>query len=141
MKRYSFEKMTGIVVTSVVVLLIEGIFFFWIFHKKIELFSMISGVVVDQEVVLYLNESERKNLYANTYFYIDNKSAEEAVISLIEIAKNRNKYNYKLKLAKKRKLIILNTENNIDSKQPASDEEKEINKGNFDDITCIVVFL
>ncbi len=34
---------------------------------------MISGVVVDQEVVLYLNESERKNLYANTYFYIDNK--------------------------------------------------------------------
>ena len=86
-----------------------------------------------------LTNEEIINILGN--FYIDNKSAEEAVISLIEIAKNRNKYNYKLKLAKKRKKIILNTENNIDSKQPVSDEEKEINKGNFDDITCIVVFL
>ena len=73
MKRYSFEKMNGIVIISTIFLLIEGIFLFVIFHKKIELFSRISGVVVDQEVVLYLNEIERKNLYANTYFYIDNK--------------------------------------------------------------------
>lgn len=73
MKRYSFEKMTGIVVISTIFLLVEVFFFLGIFHKKIELFSKISGVVVDQEVVLYLNEIERKNLYANTYFYIDNK--------------------------------------------------------------------
>ena len=67
-------------------------------------------------------------------FYYENKTAEEAANYLIEIATNY----YKLK--QRRKKIILNSENVYDNNKKFYGEKNINNSGNFDDITCIVVF-
>ena len=74
-------------------------------------------------------------------FYMENKNAEEAAIYLTEMAKN--KCLEKITNFKRKRKISNISDINIDIKKKNSEKEKEkqINKGYYDDITCIVIFL
>ena len=109
------------------------------------------GVTYEPEVTKYKLKKEDKIIVIGTdglfncltndeiieilgKFYYENKSAEEAAVYLIEIARNKTKFK------KRKKKIILNSENSSNNKKNIY-EERYNYKSNFDDITCIIVFL
>ena len=109
------------------------------------------GVTYEPEVTKYKLKKEDKIIVIGTdglfncltndeiieilgKFYYENKSAEEAAVYLIEIARNKTKFK------NRKKKIILNSENSSNNKKNIY-EERYNYKSNFDDITCIIVFL
>lgn len=70
----SYENTSFINVLVYLLVIIECIFFISLNYYKISKYYLINGIVYTDELILVVvDKSERKDIYNNSFFYIDNK--------------------------------------------------------------------
>ena len=80
LKNKSYEKTTLVFVLLVFFLILVIIFFIVLHYFMINRYSVINGIVyTDDLILIVVAEDERKTIYHNSYFYIDDKKTKYSI--------------------------------------------------------------
>ena len=96
MKYRNYERLNLIIFLVIILIFFEIIFIFTIFSKKNELYISYSGVVMKNNIGLFIiNNSDMNILYKNRYLYFNGKKIKYSIEKITKsvIKKDGKKYN------------------------------------------------
>ena len=110
MKIKNYEKQSGILILSFIILFLEIIFSIVLFINKEYHYQKMTGIITKENIVTVLTtQKEKKILYKNKFLYLkDNKIKYKIVedTSIPEIEEKNNYYEIKIKIKLKNNFKI-----------------------------------
>ncbi len=93
--KQKYEKKDVILIVCIIFFLLEVIFIYYVFGKKLVIYKKYSGVVVkDNYIVLVLNQDELELFYKNKSIYIENKRRNFSIKKIDENILKRGGVDY-----------------------------------------------
>lgn len=95
LKLKNYEKKSFIIFISILFIVSLIAFIILLFTKKEYHYNKMSGIVLDKDlVILVVDDKERKNIYNNTFLYLNSKKERYKIIEDKGIILKKEKMNY-----------------------------------------------
>lgn len=94
MKKW-YEKKNKSIICSVIFLVLEALFLWFLFNRKIVMYEKFSGVVVKDDLLVFLLSDEQlKMFYKNKIVFVQNKSKKFTIKKVDKNVLKRNGVSY-----------------------------------------------
>lgn len=94
MKKW-YEKKNKSIICSVIFLMLEALFLWFLFNRKIVMYEKFSGVVVKDDLLVFLLSDEQlKMFYKNKIVFVQNKSKKFTIKKVDKNVLKRNGVSY-----------------------------------------------
>ena len=97
MRLRNYEKKSMVITICLILLLFETIFLYTLYKEKDYKYENLNGIVMkDNIVVLILSKEQKKLIYKNSFFYVDDKKTDFKIVEDKNVIIRRNKNYYEV---------------------------------------------